>query len=343
LKKIITHLINKIGSEKVFTFYFRNINRSNTGMVITLHHVTQAASGGLNDFIEIRKNKLEEVIVALKKLNVKFVSLSDLENLRKISADRRPIVHLSFDDGYEDNYSLAFPVLKKHGVHFSIFLVSDFMNDRQPFLWWYMIEYIISKKIPVSFQKFGFEITPGQYSTESKEKLFEGFRNLMIEHLDANREFFKEKLLGYMGAGLQSLPGIMSWAQVNEMIGSGLCEVGVHTKSHARFSKLTDAEKITEITMCKDEILKHTGVDTGYFAYPYGSSEDIGPVDSLAQVMRSSGMRLAFTTLPHELNEASDQYLMPRVFINNSTTVYTLKTRLNGSYQRNFSSLATFS
>lgn len=37
---------------------------------------------------------------------------------------KRPIV-ISFDDGYQDNYTIAFPILKKYGLSGTIYLVTD--------------------------------------------------------------------------------------------------------------------------------------------------------------------------------------------------------------------------
>jgi peptidoglycan/xylan/chitin deacetylase (PgdA/CDA1 family) len=42
----------------------------------------------------------------------------------ELAFPRKPIV-LTFDDGYEDNYSIAFPLLQKYGMTAVIFLVAD--------------------------------------------------------------------------------------------------------------------------------------------------------------------------------------------------------------------------
>src|ERR1019366_5286759 len=274
-------------------------------------------------------------LINLKKLNSKFVPLSGLTNCLAENSNTRPVVHISFDDGYEDNYIIAFPLLKKNNICFSIFIASDFINNEHPFLWWYILENIVENKIAVLFEEYDFEITQSDYKLYSKEEIFEKFRKLLLENVDADTEYFKVKLYGYINQDDKFMPSMLKWNQVNEMLSSGLCEIGVHTKTHARFTNLRDAEKINEIKACKDEIKKHTGTDAKYFAYPYGSLNDIGPVNSLDAIMQSCGIQLAFTTHTSELNKSTNKYLMPREFLNNSTTMYTLKTRLDGTYQRN--------
>jgi len=127
---------------------------------------------------------------------------------------------------------------------------------------------------------------------------------------------------------------MLGWKQINEMVSSGLCELGVHTKDHSRFANLTTSERLSQIKHCKKEIFMNTGVDATYFAYPYGSKADIGSTDDLEEIMIECGIELAFTTIPGELNNLSSKLLMPRVFLNDNANPYTLKTRLNGSYQR---------
>ncbi|EHQ88020.1 polysaccharide deacetylase family protein [Desulfosporosinus youngiae] len=46
----------------------------------------------------------------------------------------KPFV-ITFDDGYEDNYTTAFPILKKHGFTAAVFMVSSYING-EGFLSW---------------------------------------------------------------------------------------------------------------------------------------------------------------------------------------------------------------
>ncbi len=52
----------------------------------------------------------------------------------------RPVI-LTFDDGYEDNYTNAFPLLTKYGMIGHFFIITDFINQQRPgYLNWTQIE-----------------------------------------------------------------------------------------------------------------------------------------------------------------------------------------------------------
>jgi peptidoglycan/xylan/chitin deacetylase (PgdA/CDA1 family) len=51
----------------------------------------------------------------------------------------KPMV-LTFDDGYRDNYTNAFPLLRDRGLTATFFIVTDFINDQRPeYLTWDMV------------------------------------------------------------------------------------------------------------------------------------------------------------------------------------------------------------
>ena len=75
------------------------------------------------DFI-ISTNYLEKLIIKIKK-NYKFV---DLETLLKNYDSKKHFCHLTFDDGYLDNFKYAYPILKKHNVPCTIYISDSFVE-----------------------------------------------------------------------------------------------------------------------------------------------------------------------------------------------------------------------
>ncbi|RLT37061.1 MAG: hypothetical protein DWI57_14080 [Chloroflexi bacterium] len=61
----------------------------------------------------------------------------------------KPVV-LTFDDGYRDNYTNAFPLLRERGMRATIFVVTDFMDEERPdYLTWAMAREMLAAGISI--------------------------------------------------------------------------------------------------------------------------------------------------------------------------------------------------
>ena len=67
----------------------------------------------------------------LRKKNYRSISFEQLADyfMKGRSLPSRPVI-ISFDDGYLDNFTRAYPILKQNGFRASIFLVSDYIGLR---------------------------------------------------------------------------------------------------------------------------------------------------------------------------------------------------------------------
>jgi len=61
-------------------------------------------------------------------------------------------VLLTFDDGYRDNYDLAFPILRSHGVQGVFFLPTTFIGT-DAIAWWDEIANLIQRVTTVLFER----------------------------------------------------------------------------------------------------------------------------------------------------------------------------------------------
>ena len=118
---------------------------------------------------------------------------------------------------------------------------------------------------------------------------------------------------GYMGGqnnwgpgprGLGVLP-ILTWSRAAELARSGI-EIGSHTQTHRdlRYCSATEAEH--EMTVSRNEIAQHLGLQAQSFAYPYGG------IDPVLRRLAAGNFRASCTT---ELKRANSDPLeaLPRV------------------------------
>lgn len=77
---------------------------------------------------------------------------------------------------------------------------------------------------------------------------------------------FVEGTMHWDGSTAKAAGPALTWAQLEEMLASGLCTVGAHTHNHAR----PEALSLEELEQCDAEIEKRLGVRPEHFTYPWG-------------------------------------------------------------------------
>ena len=72
----------------------------------------------------------------------------------------KPIL-ITFDDGYEDNYTYAYPILKEYNMKATIFLVSDYMDRFDKYLTWQQVYEMSANNIYMGSHTLShYELTP---------------------------------------------------------------------------------------------------------------------------------------------------------------------------------------
>lgn len=92
--------------------------------------------------LSVTPEDFEAQLKYLKESGFTTVSLADVhDHLSKGKVlPEKPIV-LTFDDGHRDAYTHAFPLLKKYGMKGTFFIVTDFINYKDPqYLTWEMVK-----------------------------------------------------------------------------------------------------------------------------------------------------------------------------------------------------------
>jgi len=107
--------------------------------ILTYHHVGQCANPVLR-LNTVSTETFERQMAFLKKHGYKVIDFDDLVQGIKEGARFAPnTVVIHFDDGYEDNYINAFPILKKYQFPAMVFLVSDAIGT-PGFMSWEQVE-----------------------------------------------------------------------------------------------------------------------------------------------------------------------------------------------------------
>ncbi len=293
---------------------------------LTLHRVKSNDKGdSFNDFIDITRENLEKMIVHLKKQNVRFVSLAETEEM---APDNQVCVHFTLDDGYKDNLENALPIFEKHNVPFTLFLTTG-IPDREAVLWWYVNAEILNNDLDLGLKNFGFDIRSKNLSGKQKAATFFSLREMFLSKYATNKQ---EIDIALNASGMDTTEVTeklgLNWDDVRTLNASRLCNIALHTHHHFRLSSVDHETAQRDIKHGYDRLLAETGIRSSYFAFPFGAIEDNVALDA------SFGVPLShcFTTESGIIRKitAANRYKLPRYFVNNGTTGYSLNMAMNG-------------
>ena len=116
-----------------------NLTHPLLGRILMLHRVVVHRSDGENRELEITPEFLKRTIETYRKQGYRFVSIDEACEIIGRGRTDQPFVCLTFDDGYQDNYDIAYPILKQYEIPFAIYITTGFIDNQLP-MWWYTNE-----------------------------------------------------------------------------------------------------------------------------------------------------------------------------------------------------------
>lgn len=227
---------------------------------------------------------------------------------------------LTFDDGYRDNYELAFPLLRRHRLRATFFLTTGFL-DRPRVPWWDELAWMV--------QTSRQEVLAGQQWWSGELRLAPGIQRKAINFLNGvygslpgNRT---EAFLDFCGAEAgtgRCDPTMgadlwMTWAMAAEMREAGM-SIGGHTVNHPVLARLTPDEQRAEIADCRRRIEQQLGIRMHAFAYPLGLP---GTFDEHTRAfLEREGVSVAFSFSGGRSSRSLDRYSVPRANVSIALT-----------------------
>ena len=96
------------------------------GCILTLHHVRPPRPDAFqpNRLLEVSPVFFEGLLRRLKRRRLDIISLDEMHR-RFVAGDfKRRFVCITFDDGYKDFKTYAYPLLKKYGMPFALYIAN---------------------------------------------------------------------------------------------------------------------------------------------------------------------------------------------------------------------------
>lgn len=105
------------------------------------YHSLRKDNGRGYNYISLKK--FEEHLKYIKYHKYKTINFSDLLYPHR----NQKCLLISFDDGYENIYKMAFQLMKKYNINFNIFLETGAINNKEGYLTWTQIKQMLKSNL----------------------------------------------------------------------------------------------------------------------------------------------------------------------------------------------------
>lgn len=258
---------------------------------------------------------LETHLIAIKN-NFEIITSKQLRTIiNEASVIKKRYAIITFDDGYYDNYSEAFPVLKKHNVPGIFYLPTEFIDsDKVP--WWDEIAYLLRNSSGQSYslpkQDTKFDLVKLSIDATIQKIIFQAKRIDGINILDVLADIRDKFPQAHEKLQAEENMLFMNWQQAKEMSENGM-EIGSHTLSHQILSQLTSDEQKIEITISKEVIEKNIGQEIFSIAYPVGRYHCY--TEETCQLSEEAGYIIGFNNEPGKNKTINNPYNINRTCV----------------------------
>jgi len=230
-----------------------------------------------------------------------------------------PTLAITFDDGYRDLYTHAFPVLRKYEIPATIYLIGKSMETGESP--WYdrifvALDHVSGGSIEVELN------TPHQFALTSiaaRRRAAWEIVCFLRTISDAHRQKWCMAFEARMNPPQDKLERrMLDWEQVRSMQASGI-RFGAHTMTHPSIAHLDAANLDTEL--CASRKLLEAGLHAQVvdFAYPFGKIHDC--LSAGDEYLARCGYRSAVTTVEGINCLGADLFRLNRMQINDDRSL----------------------
>jgi len=231
---------------------------------------------------------------------------------------------ITFDDGFRNNYTTAFPVLRAEGVPATIMLTTGYLDTGVP-NWPDRLFLAVrgASAGELDLERFGLG-RPRFDSVATRDATVDLVRGRAKQLPAAEKNELLTVVHEQVAASGHAEPEFaadfapLSWDEVGQMAASGLVEFGAHSVNHEILSKLPRDAARREITASCDVLRGRLGLDRVTFAYPNGARADFD--DHCKAVLREAGALCGLSTVEGLCGPGDDLYELKRIGVGSDMT-----------------------
>lgn len=193
---------------------------------------------------------------------------------RGASLPRRAVL-VTFDDGYEDNHRVAFPILRDLGMSAMFFVSTGHIDSGKPYGYdWFVHMLCEASPGRLELPELGLSLAlpePLSARRELARQLLDRLKSLDARQQEAVVQRLEAERGMHRSHGHASCRP-MRWDDLRQMHRAGM-EIGSHGVHHRMLAKLPDDEMRREVFDSKTAIERELGDDAYAISYPVGGTD----------------------------------------------------------------------
>jgi len=257
--------------------------------ILSFHRVNRAA----DPFFPALPTEVFEGQMAFLARAYTVLPLEELvERMRRRALPRNALA-ITFDDGYRDNLTEAAPILARHGMPATVFVVTGAIGTTEA-LWFDRLALGFKRTRVTGWRAPWNQVMPLESTAQRLAALGGALTHFKRMANGQRRQCVEDTLVGLEVGDEGPLKNLMlSWDDVRALMGLGVA-IGAHTVHHPILSQLPADEARAEIEGSWAAIRSNCGRAPRAFAYPNGGTTDYS--DAVISLVRDVGFSCAVTT-----------------------------------------------
>ena len=180
---------------------------------------------------------------------------------------------VTFDDGFENNYSVAAPLLHDLGIPATFYITTSFIDSNSS-SWIDMIEYAVEKVDKFELKLPSLDVQGIFTQPEQKIELLDQIRLVVKNDPDIDPYEFAHDIWRQLDIETfepdSDLDQKMNWAQIRELSQNDLFTIGGHSHTHRILAYLDRSELESEIRISLKKLREHLDEPVEHYSYPEG-------------------------------------------------------------------------
>jgi len=298
-------LVERLGDEHIAIFLFHGVIKKQ------IHPVRNYTCKHIESELFAR---------CVQRLNAEGTSLTMdqvLQYTQNKSVIPKNAFAITFDDGFENNLSIAAPILYAENVSATIYITTSFV-DNNCMSWIDLIEHAVEVTTLKNYQAHWSNINFDLSTTEKRIDFLKEVRRYAKGSSVCSPIQFADLLCHELGVekapeSLDPLDKKLTWEQIRSMNYNDLISFGGHSHTHPILSYLSEHELRREVSISLDLLKRKGNIEPTHYSYPEGLEYCYS--DKVISMLKEHGVKCCPTAVDGLNTPSIDPFYLKRILV----------------------------